>query len=254
MMLSFFLHNVVQPLIQNANPKTRKADIAIAYVVAGVLYATVGILGYIGLADVHKSGEVVDCGNHGLKSTLGVGTVQGATAPSSSCTLNSDFLANFGSDFSSGSNVYAFTARTSLLLQLFTVFPILLLIIRNQAFELFLGKEWPGWLAVAGLNFSVMSVTTLFAALDLQIGVVLSYVGAVGGFVIVFAVPVGMEAVAKCREASEGFVVGEESLDEVGVGGVTLAGLSRLAFSDKVWLSGVLGVGLVFFVAQFFPV
>ena len=32
MMLSFFLHNVVQPLISNANPATRKADICIACV------------------------------------------------------------------------------------------------------------------------------------------------------------------------------------------------------------------------------
>ena len=30
MMLSFFLHNVVQPLIKNANPETRRADVAIA--------------------------------------------------------------------------------------------------------------------------------------------------------------------------------------------------------------------------------
>jgi hypothetical protein len=29
MMLSFFLHNVVQPLIKNANPKTRRVDISI---------------------------------------------------------------------------------------------------------------------------------------------------------------------------------------------------------------------------------
>lgn len=259
------------------------------------MYAAVGILGYIGFADVHKSSEVAGCGGpggglklgdaasttsassasaglqghqHPLSSLFFSSLSTSSSATSNNCTLSSDFLANFGSDLTTGGNVYAFTARTSLLLQLFTVFPILLLIIRNQALKLFTGKEWPGVITVAGLNAGVMAITTAFAALDLQIGTVLGYVGAIGGFFIVFAVPVGMEVVARAQECGVGEKVervgdGEEEEGEEGGDGREGAegdsitpfsqSLAALPLKDRLWLGGVLLVGTTFFVAQFIP-
>ena len=143
----------------------------------------------------------------------------------------------------------------SLLLQLFTVFPILLLIIRNQCFNLFLGTEWPGALPVAALNAGVMGVSFVFAALDLQIGAVLGYVGAVGGFVIVFAVPVAMEAVAllRAKRLEDGEGGGEGDEGEGGKGALSLASVFELAAWDKLRLGGITLVGLFFFIAQFLP-
>jgi sodium-coupled neutral amino acid transporter 9 len=229
MMLSFFLHNVVQPLIKNADPATRRVDIALGYTVAGLLYAVVGVLGYVGFADAFRAGACAHA--------------PAPAPPRSNCTLSSDFIANFGSSLATSADAYTFSARLSLLLQLFTVFPILLLIIRGQVFKLFSGTDWPGAGAVAALNAAVMLITTAFAALDLQIGVVLRYVGAVGGLVIVFAVPVGMEAVA---------LLEEQGVVEKG-GRVGCAQLRALRARDAARLGAVLGVGAVFFVLQFIP-
>ena len=230
MMLSFFLHNVVQPLIKNANPATRRVDIALGYTVAGLLYAVVGVLGYVGFADAFRAGACAPA-------------APAAPAARANCTLSSDFIANFGSSLDTPADAYTFSARLSLLLQLFTVFPILLLIIRGQVFKLFVGTDWPGAPRVAALNAAVMAVTTAFAALDLQIGVVLRYVGAVGGLVIVFAVPVGMEAVA---------LLEEQGAVERG-GRVGCAQLRQLRPRDAAKLGAVMAVGAAFFVLQFVP-
>ncbi len=255
-----------------------------SYVIAGLLYSCVGILGYIGFADAHTPAQGAACAAAFPPPPPGGQlAAPGAKAPwlaSPNCTLSSDFLANFGSDFASPGNVYAFSVRISLLLQLFTVFPILLLIIRNQFFKLFVGSEYPSALLVAALNAGVLAVTYTFAALDLQIGAVLSYVGAIGGFVIVFAVPVGMEAVALAREArggkggdgSSGDGSGGGSSSSSGGGGggedaarllggaeeepagVTLAALLQLRLVDRLKLGGILCVGFFFFIAQFLPI
>lgn len=212
-----------------------------SYVIAGLLYACVGVLGYIGFVDAHTqqdcmapspalgaSNGVDSIGSDGggavtVGRVLG-GIVSGVTARVSSlvlgsqptaapalalvpppdqspCTLQSNFLAMFGTDLQTGSDIYAFTARCALLLQLFTVFPILLLIVRSQVWSLVLKHtQWPGFTRVAGLNFALMAVTFTFAALDLQISEVLRFVGAVGGFVIVFAVPAGIHYVSRHRQ------------------------------------------------------
>ena len=184
MMLSFYLHNVVQPIVKNANPKTRRVDIAVGYMIAASLYSVVGVLGYLGFADSHAWGSCA------ASAVLPAGALP--------CRpLSSDFLAAFGSGLGSALDAYTFSARASLYLQLLTVFPILLLIIREQVWTLFKGVAYPSVWHVAGLNAVMMAVTTTFSALDVKIGEVLRFVGAVGGFVVVFAVPAGMEAVAR---------------------------------------------------------
>jgi solute carrier family 38 (sodium-coupled neutral amino acid transporter), member 9 len=230
MMLSFFLHNVVQPLIKNANPSTRRADIAIGYCIAAALYSLVGVMGSFGFADAHTK---ADCAQ-----------INGATP--SACAPTSDFLSAFSSDLSTSLNIYAFTARTSLLLQLVTVFPILLLIIRGQVFTLTLGTSWPGWPRVLALNLLVMFLTTLFAALNLQIGTVLRFVGAIGGLVIVFAVPVGMELVARGSQYLDLTTLTTEPLKAKEL-------LRSLGFIEWVIAALVLLLGLAFSILQFVP-
>jgi len=184
MMLSFFLHNCIQPIVKNANPATRRTDVIVAYCIAGSLYASVGVLGYFGFADAHSRS---DC-----------------AAPSGSllspCLLKSNFLAMFAQDLSNKAAAYTLSARAALLLQLFTVFPLLLLIIRTQVFSLVYGSEWPSSLKVYLINLLVCAVTFTFAAQDLSVSEVMRFVGAGGGFVIVFAVPAAMDYVWHRRE------------------------------------------------------
>lgn len=170
--LSFFLHNCVQPIVKNANPATRRTDIVIAYTITAVLYASVGAIGYLGFADARTPAE--------------------CAAPES-CILRSNFLGEFGTTLSNFFDIYAFTARATLLLQLVTVYPLLLLIVRTQAFGLLAGSAYPSYLKVALLNGAMMGITFAFAALDLQISAVLSYTGAIGGLVIIVLIPVAID-------------------------------------------------------------
>lgn len=245
------------------------------YLIAGTLYSIVGVLGYIGFADAHTQAACAT----GVGGAAGA--VVSATAPARSlslptlslnapappggnstgaCTLSSDFLASFSSDLSSGADAYAFSARVALLLQLLTVFPILLLIIRGQVCTLLVGTPWPGAVRVAALNGCVMALTTLFAALDLQINDVLRFVGAVGGFVIVFAVPVGMEAVARLRTARGEPAGGAPAPadDDSGEGGLPVklmsaGGLPSLPLRTTLWLAAILAIGATFCTLQFVP-
>jgi len=127
-----------------------------------------------------------------LSALLGLRLPLPAAAP---CALKSNFLAMFPSDLRGPADVYAFTARGALLCQLFTVFPLLLLIIRTQVFSLVYGKEWPSSLRVYAINGAVCLVSLAFAATDQSLGDIMRFVGAIGGFAIVFAIPAAMDFV-----------------------------------------------------------
>jgi sodium-coupled neutral amino acid transporter 9 len=108
------------------------------------------------------------------------------------------------------------------------VFPLLLLIIRTQLFGLLLKTTYPGFWKVAALNAAIMAITFTFAALDLQISVVLRFTGAIGGLALVFGVPVAIDLIVRRREGR-----------------------------DKPWayaLHGfIMAVGTLFFLLQFVP-
>ena len=78
------------------------------------------------------------------------------------------------------------------------------------------------------MNFLVMGITFAFAATDLQISEVLRFVGAFGGFIIVFAVPAGIDYVKRNKEGT-------------------------WTLRAKVIDGFVIGVGLLFLVLQFVP-
>lgn len=272
MMLSFFLHNCFQPIVKNANPATVHMDMGIAYVIAALLYGAVGVLGYVGMADARSAGECA----------WGPGTTHPATSP---CTLASNFLAMFGTGLGDAWSVYALSARVSLLLQLFTVFPLLLLIIRAQVWGYLSGTAWPGFPRVAGLNFAVMCVTFACAAVDAKVSDVLRFVGAIGGLVIVYAVPLAVHAAqrslgARQDEAHDGLLDsrgGAESMDEevlagLGAGeaegarggsmseggkGGKAHGSKVVALPPSALTAGldvaVMAIGTLFFVLQFVP-
>jgi hypothetical protein len=193
-----------------ADPATRRADVSAGYAIAGLLYAGVGVLGYIGFADAHSAAECSAAAVSGAAAAgaaplfvpapspapppaLGALLPPAPASPLPACVLKSNFLAMFPSDLSGPADVYAFTARSALLCQLFTVFPLLLLIIRTQVFSLLYGKEWPSSLRVYAINGAVCLVSLAFAATDQSLGDIMRFVGAIGGFAIVFAIPAAMD-------------------------------------------------------------
>jgi sodium-coupled neutral amino acid transporter 9 len=150
----------------------------------------VGVLGYFGFADAHSKS---DCAASPPLSLV------------SPCILKSNFLAMFAQDLSNKAAAYTLSARAALLLQLFTVFPLLLLIIRTQVFSLVYGSEWPSSYKVYIINLLVCAVSFTFAAQDLSVSEVMRFVGAGGGFVIVFAVPAAMDYMWHKREGKVSF-------------------------------------------------
>jgi len=201
MMLSFFIHNAIQPITENADKTTRVRDVAIAYTITAVLYSLVGVLGCFGFAAVLGRG-------HGV--------------------LQSNFLDMFGNSFGSTSDIMAFIARTALLFQLITVYPILIMVVRNSFFGVLYKTNYPSCLHVSGLVFVVMGLTYTLAALNVDVGSAVRFTGAVGGYIIVFTIPCVVDY--SIKKAS-----------------------GKLRWLDYAFYGVVLGTGLLFFVLQFIP-
>ncbi|KAF0687638.1 Aste57867_20622 [Aphanomyces stellatus] len=152
--LSFFIHNAIQPIIRHSNPTYHSRDVTIAYLLVGLSYVVVGVLGYIGFPQGH---------------------------------IQQNFLDAFPVQ-----DVFAFAARLSLLLQLATVYPLFFLIIRTQLFGLVFQNAWPSLSRVMLLNVAIMTTTTLFAIYYPNVGDILRFTGAFGGLVLIFVVPLAI--------------------------------------------------------------
>ncbi|CAK4086878.1 unnamed protein product [Aphanomyces euteiches] len=152
--LSFFIHNAIQPIIHHSNPSNHARDVKLAYLLVGLSYTVVGVLGYIGFPHGH---------------------------------IQQNFLDAFPIK-----DVFAFAARLSLLLQLATVYPLFFLIIRTQLFGLVFQNTWPSLSSVMLLNVAIMTTTTLFAVYYPHVGDILRFTGAAGGLVLIFCVPIGI--------------------------------------------------------------
>ena len=191
-MLAFFVHNAIHPIMRHSNPKTRLCDLSIAYMIVGSLYCVVGFAGALVLPRF---------------------------APLCFPEINSPICQNFLAMFDPNMT-WAFMANTALFLQLFTVFPILMMIIRSEAFGLAGFRSYPGFTHVLLLNISLMVVTTAFAIWYPRVGEVLRFVGAGGGLIIMFLIPCLIDSIALCKRGERARSESESSrLNEAGGGG-----------------------------------
>lgn len=94
-------------------------------------------------------------------------------------------------------DLYASSARLSLMLQLMTVYPLLLLIVRTQVLGTIYNSVYPGAPQVFALNALVMAATTLVAMYFGKVTAVLSYTGSIAGLIIVFSVPIAVDVVRR---------------------------------------------------------
>ena len=175
-MLAFFVHNAIHPIMRHSNPKTRLCDLGIAYSMVGSLYIVVGFAGALVLPKF---------------APLCFPEIR-----SSNCQ---SFLAMFDPN-----EVFAFMANCALFMQLFTVFPILLVIIRSEVFGLAGFKRYPPQTMVVLCSFLCMCVTTSFAIWYPKVGEVLRFTGSGGGLIIVFIIPCLIDSIALCKRAETG--------------------------------------------------
>jgi len=160
--LAFLIHNCVISILKNNRHQEKNGrDLFAAYVVVGLTYSLVGAAGFVG---------------YGLDA------------------IPQDFLKLFPT-----TDIYSLVARFLMVIQLFSVYPLLLFIIRLQFFSMFTTAPYPGWWKVLILNFLVAATTTLFAMYYPQIGEVLRFTGAFCGLIYVFVLPVGVHWVMQKR-------------------------------------------------------
>eukprot|EP00743_Colponemidia_sp_Colp-15_P001756 GILK01001917.1.p1 GENE.GILK01001917.1~~GILK01001917.1.p1 ORF type:complete len:450 (+),score=81.79 GILK01001917.1:80-1429(+) len=159
--LSFFIHNAAIPIMKNQrDPSKNKRDLALGYLFTALSYIAVAVLGYFGFHDVHRFGKD---------------------------KLTQNVLNMFSSN-----DVGALIARLSLFLQIVTVFPLLLSVIRRQVCTFFFASEYPSAFHVFTFNSIMMLLTTSFAVFYPNVGSILSYTGALCGLILVFAMPVAV--------------------------------------------------------------
>eukprot|EP01088_Endostelium_zonatum_P000535 TRINITY_DN10785_c0_g1_i1.p1 TRINITY_DN10785_c0_g1~~TRINITY_DN10785_c0_g1_i1.p1 ORF type:complete len:646 (-),score=127.23 TRINITY_DN10785_c0_g1_i1:79-2016(-) len=169
LMVSYFIHNCILPIMKNNNPKNNKRDLIAAFTLVTASYILIGAVVYLAYFRL-----ITDPKNDGFPQ---------------------DFLSYY-----SGKSIPAIIARFSLFLQLFTVYPLLLFIVRIQFFGLLWGNQYPGLLHVMVLNATLVGLGTCFAIWYPHVGTVLRWAGAVCGFLYVFGMPNMLHLVAMKRE------------------------------------------------------
>eukprot|EP00056_Hartaetosiga_gracilis_P014114 m.239762 g.239762 ORF g.239762 m.239762 type:complete len:559 (-) comp14025_c0_seq1:909-2585(-) len=189
--LAFFIHNGCLSIMRNQeNPQHNKRDLNIAFVLVALTYSIVGIVYF--LAAKHHN------------------------------QINNNFLKDFCKE--DGNFIFALLAQIFLMIQMITVFPLLLFISRFQVMTTFFkGNAWPGLTHVVTHNVVIVAFCVLIAIFYPQIGAILRYTGALAGVVYVFALPCLVHLVVKKREEGKlswWDIIGHSLLILVGVANV----------------------------------
>lgn len=161
--LGFFIHNCIVSILKtNRYQENNIRDLGAAYFIVGLLYATIGGVAYLSFSTTE-------------------------TIPQDILTLMSE------------RNIPTMIARFFVVLQLVSVYPLLLIIIRLQFFGLFWKDPYPSWIHVAILNLVILSITSAVAAFYPKIATVLRFTGAVCGLIYVFVLPISTHWILQKR-------------------------------------------------------
>ena len=138
--VSFYIHGLILPIMKTAkNPENNPRDLVIGYVLVGISYSLVGGIAYLYYSDTPDFPQ--------------------------------EFLLVYPSTL-----VGAVAANILLLIQLATVFPLLLLIIRIQFFGLLWNSQYPGWKHIYTLNLTLLFTGMMFAMFYPSFGTILRFV------------------------------------------------------------------------------
>ncbi|XP_046873212.1 sodium-coupled neutral amino acid transporter 9 isoform X1 [Hypomesus transpacificus] len=155
--LAFFIHNCIITLMKsNKHQENNVRDLSVAYLLVGLTYLYVGVL----IFAVFPS------------------------PPLSKDCIEPNFLDNFPS-----CDVLVFVARTCLLFQMTTVYPLLGYLVRVQMMGQFFGKHYPSFFHVLTLNIFIVGAGVLMAKFYPNIGSIIRYSGATCGLALVFVCP-----------------------------------------------------------------
>uniref|UniRef100_A0A8C1T146 Neutral amino acid transporter 9 n=1 Tax=Cyprinus carpio TaxID=7962 RepID=A0A8C1T146_CYPCA len=155
--LAFFIHNCIITLMKNnRHQENNVRDLSLAYLLVGLTYLYVGVLIFAAFPSPPLSKECIE----------------------------PNFLDNFPS-----SDMLVFFARTCLLFQMTTVYPLLGYLVRVQLMGQLFGDHYPSFLHVFILNIFVVGAGVLMARFYPNIGSIIRYSGAICGLALVFVLP-----------------------------------------------------------------
>ncbi|MFT7815718.1 sodium-coupled neutral amino acid transporter 9 [Arapaima gigas] len=155
--LAFFIHNCIITLMKNnRHQQNNIRDLSVAYLLVALTYLYVGVV---------------------IFATF-------PSPPLSKDCIEPNFLDNFPS-----SDIWVFVARTCLLFQMTTVYPLLGYLVRVQIMGHIFGKHYPGFFHVLLLNILIVAAGVLMARFFPNIGSIIRYSGATCGLALVFLLP-----------------------------------------------------------------
>lgn len=155
--LAFFIHNCIITLMKsNKHQENNVRDLSVAYLLVGLTYLYVGVLIF---AAFPSPPLFKDC-------------------------IEPNFLDNFPS-----SDVMVFVARTFLLFQMITVYPLLGYLVRVQMMGQIFGNHYPSFFHVLVLNIIIVGAGVLMAMFYPNIGSIIRFSGATCGLALVFVFP-----------------------------------------------------------------
>eukprot|EP00354_Favella_ehrenbergii_P009263 CAMPEP_0170476788 /NCGR_PEP_ID=MMETSP0123-20130129/18141_1 /TAXON_ID=182087 /ORGANISM="Favella ehrenbergii, Strain Fehren 1" /LENGTH=336 /DNA_ID=CAMNT_0010748053 /DNA_START=598 /DNA_END=1610 /DNA_ORIENTATION=+ len=176
--LGYFLHTCSLPIVRSAaNPEKTDRDMFLGYLFVFISYIVLGSLGYIGFISTDFSAY--------FQSKEGTAT---------DGQIDQNCLNMFAY-----SDVAAFVLRLAIFLLIFSGYPLVHFFLQTALVKLFFGHGTVSRFTELLVGWSVIVVNLMFALFYPNIGTVLSYVGAICGFVIVYLLPV-MVYLAQSRE------------------------------------------------------
>jgi sodium-coupled neutral amino acid transporter 9 len=156
--LSFFIHNAISIIMKNnAEPQHNDRDLFFGYLSVGLSYTVIGLFGYFGFR--------------------GNGFPQGE--------ISQNVMTMWASD-----NAFAFIMRCIIVVQMFTVYPLIGFIVRTQLLGYFFGSDFPSRKIVTIFSLIYSSTTTLVTITFPQVGMITSVLGALCGLYFIYFLPV----------------------------------------------------------------
>lgn len=152
--LALFVHNCIISLLRtNRHPQHNSRDLGIAYLLVGFTYMLIASSIYVSFP-ITK-----DC-------------------------LRDNFLDNFESN-----DILAFITRVFLLLQVFSLFPLLVLMLRIQVMHLLYPNTSARYVHILCLNAVLICLCLMFALYYPHIGTIIRYCGSFSALVYIFSLP-----------------------------------------------------------------
>ncbi|KAE9419764.1 hypothetical protein Angca_005888 [Angiostrongylus cantonensis] len=182
--MSFFIHNSILTILGcQRHPENNTRDLSIGYALVGMSYIAISVTFYIAFPFPR------------------------------SCILD-NLLNNFDDSYLPSS-----VARVLIFFQMFSIFPLIMYLIRSQISCLLYNNPWPGIVFVLLLNTIIVSLAVLTAVFYPKVGSIVRYFGAVSGMVLIYALPclVYMKLSSRAFELSTPKVIFHSSIIVFGV-------------------------------------